>query len=66
MNYMQKIALAAAVAGALIIILRKAMAYERAVREEELPTLQPVQDAEPLQDEPLAAHQLRVAQNSPL
>ena len=66
MNYMQKIAMAAAVAGALIIILRKAMAYERAAREEELPTLQPVQDAEPLQDEPLSASQLRVAQNSPL
>jgi hypothetical protein len=66
MNHMQKIALAAAIAGALIIILRKAMAYERAEREGELPTLQPVQDAEPLQPEPLPADDLRVAQNSPL
>ena len=66
MNHMQKIALAAAVAGALIIILRKAMAYERAAREDTLPTLQPVRDAEPSQPEPLRADDLRVAQNSPL
>lgn len=66
MNHMQKIALAAAVAGALIIILRKAMAYERAAREDDLPTLQPVQDAEPQRPEPLDSGDLRVAQNSPL
>jgi hypothetical protein len=46
----QKIALVVAVAGTLLIILRKAMSYEREEREE--------LDAE-LQD-------LRVAQNAPL
>ena len=66
MNHMQKIALAAAIAGALIIILRKAMAYQRAEREADLPTLRPVEDAEPRQPEPLPADDLRVAQNSPL
>jgi selenocysteine lyase/cysteine desulfurase len=66
MNTMQKIALAAAIAGAFIIIMRKAMAYERALREKELPTLHPVDDAEPLQPEPLPHDDLRVAQNSPL
>jgi hypothetical protein len=65
MNTMQKIALVAAISSVLIIILRKAMAYERAVREKELPTLHPV-DAEPRQPEPLPHDDLRVAQNSPL
>ena len=65
MNYLQKIALAAAIVGALVIILLKAMAYQRSERENELPTLQPV-DAEPLQPEPLPHDDLRVAQNSPL
>jgi hypothetical protein len=66
MNLTQKIAMAAAVAGALVIILRKAMAYQRAEREQDLPVLEPVRDAEPAQPEPLAADDLRVAQNAPL
>jgi hypothetical protein len=66
MDNLQKIVLAAAVTCALVIIIRKAMAYERASREERLPTLKPVEDAVPLQAEPLSAADLRVAQNSPL
>lgn len=49
----QKIALALALAGTLLVILRKAMTYEREEREE-------------LDAEPLTADRLRVAQNAPL
>ena len=66
MYVMQKIALAAALAGVLIIILRKAFAYERASRAEDIPTLRPLADAEPLKPEPLSDDDLRVAQNTPL
>jgi hypothetical protein len=66
MYLMQKIALAAVLAGVLIVILRKAFAYERASRADGIPTLQPLQDAEPLKPEPLSDDDLRVAQNTPL
>lgn len=65
MSVIQKIALAAALAAALTIILRKASAYERSSRAEQIPTLQPVRDAEPLRPEPLESDDLRVAQNAP-
>lgn len=59
MTPIQKIILAAAVLSALIVILRKAMSYEKASRAEVL-------DAEPLQQEPLRSDDLRIAQNAPL
>jgi hypothetical protein len=69
MTIIQKILLAAALAAALTIIIRKALAYERSSRAEraaQIPTLQPVADAKPAQKEPLRAEDLRVAQNAPL
>jgi hypothetical protein len=66
MTIIQKLLLAAAVAGALTIIVRKALAYERSSRAEQIPTLHPVEDAEPNMAEPLGPEDLRVAQNSPL
>jgi hypothetical protein len=54
----QKIALAVALAATLLIILRKAMRYQREEREE--------LDAEPRLPEPLHSDHLRVAQNAPL
>jgi hypothetical protein len=66
MTLMQKIALAAALAGVLTIIIRKALAYERSSRAEQIPTLHPVEDAEPHRPEPLRPEDLRVAQNAPL
>jgi hypothetical protein len=54
----QKIGLAVALAGTLLIILRKAMRYQREEREQ--------LDAEPRSPEPLRSDQLRVAQNAPL
>lgn len=58
--------LAAAVGGVLLIIVRKALAFERSSRAEQIPTLHPVEDAQPHQTEPLRSEDLRVAQNSPL
>ena len=66
MFIIQKIILAAAILGALTIIVRKALAYERASRAERVPTLHPLEDAGPYQDEPLRQEDLRVAQNAPL
>lgn len=70
MLILQKIILAAAIAGALTIVIRKALAYERASRAERLPdripTLHPIEDAAPHQAEPLRQEDLRVAQNAPL
>jgi hypothetical protein len=66
MTLLYKLALVGALAGTLIIILRKALAYERASRLENIPTLHPVEDAEPYQAEPLRQEDLRVAQNAPL
>jgi hypothetical protein len=67
MSLFQKLAMAGAIAGALTVILRKAWAYERSSREEaDIPTLHPVEDANPDQDEPLRQEDLRVAQNAPL
>ena len=66
MTLFQKIALAGPLAGRLTIIIRKALAYERSSRAEQIPTLHPVEDAEPTTPEPLRQEDLRVAQNSPL
>ncbi len=66
MSSLQRLVLAASLIGALTVVLRKALAYERSSREESIPTLHPVEDAEPLQSEPLRAEDLRVAQNAPL
>jgi hypothetical protein len=66
MTPIQKIVLAAALAGTLTIIIRKALAYERSSRAEQIPTLHPVEDAEPTTPEPLRPEDLRVAQNAPL
>jgi hypothetical protein len=52
---LQKIALAMAVGATLLVILRKAMTYQREEREE--------LDATPRMPEPLKATRLRVAQN---
>jgi hypothetical protein len=65
MTLMYKITLAVAIAAALTIILRKALAYERSSRAEQIPTLHPVEDAQPQQAEPLQPEDLRVAQNAP-
>jgi hypothetical protein len=65
MSVLQKFALAAALAAALTIIIRKALAYERSSRAEQIPTLRPVEDAEPLRPEPLEPEDLRVSQNAP-
>ena len=54
----QKIALAMALAGTLLIVLRKAMTYQREEREE--------MEAEPRLPEPLRSDRFRVAQNAPL
>ena len=56
--FIQKIALAVALGGTLLIILRKAMRYQREEREQ--------LDAEPRLREPLRSDHLRVAQNAPL
>jgi hypothetical protein len=66
MTLIQKLILAAAVFGALSIVIRKAWSYERSSRAESIPTLHAVEDAEPHTAEPLTQEQLRVAQNSPL
>jgi hypothetical protein len=66
MTILYKITMLAAIAGSLAVILRKALAYERSSRAEQIPTLHPVEDAEPQQAEPLEQQDLRVAQNSPL
>jgi hypothetical protein len=65
MSPLQRLVLAASIIGALAVVLRKAWAYERASREESIPTLHPVEDAEPHQAEPLRDEDLRVAQNAP-
>jgi hypothetical protein len=51
------IALAATVA---YVVLKSARSQARA-----LPTLQPVQDADPLREEPLRDGDLKIAQNAP-
>jgi hypothetical protein len=59
MTFLEKLLLAAALVSALIIVLRKAGAYEEASREE-------LRDAAPRRPEPLPADDLRIAQNAPL
>lgn len=66
MTLFYKITMLAAIAGALTVVLRKASAYERSSRADQIPTLNPVEDAQPHQAEPLQSEDLRVAQNSPL
>lgn len=66
MNLVQKLLMAAAVASVLLFIIRKAMAYQRAEREEILPVLQPVREIAPRQREPVRRKDLRVVRNAPL
>jgi hypothetical protein len=66
MTLFYKITMLAAIAGALTVILRKAAVYERSSRDDRIPTLHPVEDARPNQEEPLQSEDLRVAQNAPL
>jgi len=62
MKVILKALLIAAVAGTFLgALLRKV-----AQKPRDVPTLQPVSDAEPLIEEPLRESDLHVAQNSPL
>jgi hypothetical protein len=71
MRAIQKIAMLAVLAGAIVKILRTTRATRgtHATRDrssiDDVPVLQPVRDAEPNLDEPLQDADLRVAQNAP-
>lgn len=60
MKLLAKIALMAGVTAVLVNVLRKLAATD------DIPTLRPVEDAEPARPEPLADADLAIAQNSPL
>ena len=64
MKILNKILLAAAVAGAVSAIVRKMQEMEQRGADT-IPTLSPPQDAEPFAPEPLQSDDLRVAQNAP-
>jgi hypothetical protein len=72
MKSILKAALAAGLAGWLVgaflkkLVAEKTHALVRNVKPEDVPTVNPVRDAEPNVDEPLQEDELRVAQNSPL
>ena len=61
-------AIAAGVFGALLgrLVARQAEAFHRLRVSNQVPTVNPVSDAEPNVEEPLQESDLRVAQNSPL
>jgi hypothetical protein len=71
MRAIQKIAMLAVLAGAIVNILRRtrAMRGAHATRDrssiDDIPVLQPVRDAVPNLEEPLQDADLRVAQNAP-
>jgi hypothetical protein len=58
--------LAGAVAGAMTIRRELRRIRRDAERDQSLPTLRAVEDAEPAMSEPLESSDIRVAQNSPL
>jgi hypothetical protein len=55
------------VAASLLVVVATRIARQwRLIQSRSVPTLHPLEDAEPLSPEPLEPEDLRVAQNSPL